>query len=305
MFNRNNPYFDQVALLVALLPLVKEESCFALKGGTAINLFMNDLPRLSVDIDLVYLPIEARLESLANITQAMVRISDRINRVMKDVTVTKQKDKDKNVLKLLIKRNGIQVKIEVSPVLRGSVLEPVMKDVAKAIEEEFSFTQMLLLHRHEVYAGKLCAALDRQHPRDLFDIKILMDTEGISNELMEVFLIYLISGNRPIAEMLVPQLTPLERIYNEQFAGMELTEITLGDLENTREHLINEIHRKLSENHKRFLLSFKSAEPDWELLMHKQAETLPAVQWKLKNIQNMPGQKHTNALAKLEKVLYG
>ena len=187
MFNRNNPYFDQVALLVALLPLVKEESCFALKGGTAINLFMNDLPRLSVDIDLVYLPIEARLESLANITQAMVRISDRINRVMKDVTVTKQKDKDKNVLKLLIKRNGIQVKIEVSPVLRGSVLEPVMKDVAKAIEEEFSFTQMLLLHRHEVYAGKLCAALDRQHPRDLFDIKILMDTEGISNKLMEVF----------------------------------------------------------------------------------------------------------------------
>lgn len=305
MFDRDNPYFNQVALLVALLPLVKEENCFALKGGTAINLFMHDLPRLSVDIDLTYLPVEDRVTSLANITQAMMRIAERVKRVMRDASVKEQKDRDKNILKLLVSRQGVQVKIEVSPVLRGSVHESVMKDVAGVIEEQFSFTQMQLLHRHELYAGKLCAALDRQHPRDLFDVKVLLDNEGITDELMEVFLVYLISGNRPISEILAPQPTPLERIYNEQFVGMALLEITLSELEDTRERFIREIHGKLAENHKRFLLSFKAVEPDWQLLKHKHAETLPGVRWKLQNIKKMPKQKHKAALVKLEKVLYG
>lgn len=305
MFDRDNPYFNQVALLVALLPLVKEEDCFALKGGTAINLFMHNLPRLSVDIDLTYLPVEDRATSLANITQAMMRIAERVKRVMKDASVKEQKDKDKNILKLLVSRQGVRVKIEVSPVLRGSVYEPIMKDITKSIEEQFSFTQMQLLHKHEIYAGKLCAALDRQHPRDLFDVKVLLDNDGITNELMDVFLVYLISGNRPMSEMLAPQPTPLERIYNEQFVGMVLLEITLSDLEDTREPFIREIHGKLTEKHKRFLLSFKAAEPDWQLLKHKHSETLPAVQWKLHNIKKMPKQKHKVALEKLEKVLYG
>jgi len=278
MFDRDNPYFNQVALLVALLPLVKEEACFALKGGTTINLFVCDLPRLSVYIDLTYLPVEDRSTSLANITQAMARIAERVKRVMRDASVKEQKDRDKNILKLLVSRQDVRVKIEVSPVLRGSVHAPVIKDVAGVIEEIFSFTQMLLLHMHELYAGKLCAALDRQHPRDLFDVKVLLDNEGITDELMDVFLVYLISGNRPMSGMLAPQPTPLERIYNEQFVGMELLEITLRDLEDTRERFIRDIHGKLVENHKRFLLSFKAAEPDWQLLKYKHAETLPGVQ---------------------------
>ena len=53
----NKKYSDQVALLMSVIPAVAEESCFALKGGTAINLFIRDLPRLSVDIDLTYLPV--------------------------------------------------------------------------------------------------------------------------------------------------------------------------------------------------------------------------------------------------------
>lgn len=305
MFDRDNPYFDQVALLVALLPLVKEEKYFALKGGTAINLFMHDLPRLSVDIDLTYLPVEDRATSLANITQAMMRIAERVKRVMKDASVKEQKDRDKNILKLLVGRQGVRVKIEVSPVLRGSVYKPVMKDIAGVIEDQFSFTRMQLLHKHEIYAGKLCAALGRQHPRDLFDVKVLLDNDGITSDLMDVFVVYLISGNRPISEMLAPHPTPLGRIFNEQFVGMELLDITLSDLEDTREHFIREVNGKLTENHKRFLLSFKATEPNWQLLKHKHTEMLPAVQWKLHNIKKMPKQKHKAALEKLEKVLYG
>ncbi|WP_255762633.1 nucleotidyl transferase AbiEii/AbiGii toxin family protein [Halomonas alkalisoli] len=73
-------YEARVALLVRILPYVAEEDIFALKGGTAINLFYRDLPRLSVDIDLTYLPIKDRVESLAEINDAMDRIATAIER---------------------------------------------------------------------------------------------------------------------------------------------------------------------------------------------------------------------------------
>ena len=74
MLSADNPFYRQVVLLVELLPLVAREPCFALKGGTAINLFVRDLPRLSVDIDLTYLPIEGREESLSHIDEALHRL---------------------------------------------------------------------------------------------------------------------------------------------------------------------------------------------------------------------------------------
>lgn len=77
-----------------------------------------------------------------------------------------------------------------------------------------------MLNRNDIYAGKLCAALGRQHPRDLFDMKILFEHEGIIKELMSVFLVYLISGNRPIAEILEPRQIPLVTAFNEQFVGI-------------------------------------------------------------------------------------
>jgi|SRR5690606_23808280 len=72
---KNSIYYKQVQLLVQVLPLLDSEKCFALKGGTAINLFFRELPRLSVDIDLLYLPSEGREESLKNIRAALTRLS--------------------------------------------------------------------------------------------------------------------------------------------------------------------------------------------------------------------------------------
>ena len=71
-------YRRQVALLLRVLPFVAEEKNFALKGGTAINLFIRDMPRLSVDIDLTYLPVQERAASLAGIDTALRRISARV-----------------------------------------------------------------------------------------------------------------------------------------------------------------------------------------------------------------------------------
>ncbi len=78
MFSENNPYLKQVRLLLELLTYVSAESNFALKGGTAINLFVRGMPRLSVDIDLAYLPIEDRVTTLQNISNAFLRLSDAI-----------------------------------------------------------------------------------------------------------------------------------------------------------------------------------------------------------------------------------
>ncbi len=69
-------YFQQVRLLIEVLPLIAREADFALKGGTAINLFVRDLPRLSVDIDLTYLPIADREEPLAAIGETVRKLAE-------------------------------------------------------------------------------------------------------------------------------------------------------------------------------------------------------------------------------------
>jgi len=175
--DRNNPYFKQAELLVRVLPNVARETCFALKGGTAINLFVRNLPRLSVDIDLVYLPIEGRNASLTGIDNALNRIADSLEFNSPAYAVVRQIDGRGK--RLLVRSDGAQIKIELSPVLRGSVFLPVMMTVSESVEELFGFAEIQVLSLPDLYGGKICAALDRHHPRDLFDVKLLLDNEGI------------------------------------------------------------------------------------------------------------------------------
>ena len=173
-------YRRQVGLLIRVLPLVAEEQVFALKGGTAINLFIRDLPRLSVDIDLTYLPVAGRPESLADIDAAMQRIAERARaglpgtRVHEAILVN-----DGAVNKVFVRDGDVQVKIEVTPVIRGCVYDPTRRTVTARVEAEFGFAETQLVSFADLYAGKLVAALDRQHPRDLFDVKGLLADEGI------------------------------------------------------------------------------------------------------------------------------
>lgn len=305
MFNLDNPYFKQVTLIIELLPLIGEETCFALKGGTAINLFVRDLPRLSVDIDLTYLGREERRPALVNIATALGRVADRVDTTLLGVSVTRLTDKQGNLLKLQFERQGVRVIAEVSPVLRGTVLEPVMMDVTSTVATDLAYTQMQLLDQKELYAGKICAALDRQHPRDLFDVKALLEDTGIDTGLMDVFVVYLISGNRPIAELLAPNFVPLEHIYTNHFAGMTREPITLQELEDTRATLVRLIHEKLIGEHKRFLLSVKRGEPDWGLLPFDNIADLPAVKWKLINLEKLSHGKRKESIERLRQVLEG
>ncbi len=305
MLSADNPYFQQVALLCALLPLVGRERCFALKGGTAINMFVRDLPRLSVDIDLTYLPIEDRATDLGNIGDALNHMADAMEAALRGVSVQRLAGEQDRTIKLQVTRGGVRVMIEVSPVLRGAVHEPVLRSGTQTVEQQFGFVEVPVLDTHELYAGKLCAALDRQHPRDLFDVKVLMDAEGVDADLIDVFLVYLVSGSRPLAEMLQPNFIPLTETFESQFRGMALNTVTLRELEETRQALVTQLHERLSDAHKQFLIGFKRGEPDWNLLKVKNVDRLPGVQWKLQNLRRMDAKKREAALEKLNRVLYG
>lgn len=179
-----NQYRRQVSLLVRILPFVAQEECFALKGGTAINLFVRDMPRLSVDIDLTYLPVESREDSLKAIDAALKRIvADAGSGSPAEDIATAAPNKEGAVTKLLARGDGVQIKIEVTPVLRGCVYEPEVGTVSRSVEETFGFAEMKLVSFADLYGGKIVAALDRQHPLDLFDVHDLLANEGVSDLL--------------------------------------------------------------------------------------------------------------------------
>src|SRR5258708_36703760 len=144
-------YKRQVALLIRVLPLFTEEACFGVKGGRAINLFVRALPRLSVDIDLTYLPVAPRPESLADIDAAMKRIAGRIKAAILDAQIAEAKTENA-VIKLTVRSQGVQIKIEVTPVLRGCVFESKLVSVKLPVEEVFGFAVGRTVLFHILYA---------------------------------------------------------------------------------------------------------------------------------------------------------
>lgn len=296
-------YLQQVRLLLRVLPLVDKQSCFALKGGTAINLFVRDLPRLSVDIDLVYLPVEDRATSLARIQRALDEIAAAIQSNIRGASVTKAYHQKPDALRLLVDQDGVRIKVELSPVLRGTVYEPQRLEVTERVERELGYAEVRVVHLADLYAGKICAALDRQHPRDLFDVQLLLDNEGLTEEIRKATLVYLISHSRPIAELLQPSLSELSGLYHGEFMGMTANSPSLADLEITRARLIATLNSEITDNERDFLLSFKQAQPQWQLLALTGVQQLPAVRWKLQNIKQMESRAHGRALEKLAAVL--
>ena len=298
-------YRRQAALLVRLLPHVAYEDCFALKGGTAINLFIRDMPRLSVDIDLAYLPVASREESLTAIDAAMRRMVESIRKAFAGVQVTAFGLEPENALvKFLIRHEGAQVKIEVTPVLRGCVYEPELRGVSPAVETTFGFAETQIVSFADLYAGKIVAALDRQHPRDLFDVRGLLANEGIDDALRKAFIVYLVSHNRPIAELLAPIRKSIAEEFRRGFDGMTAGEISADDLTAAREELIADIVGQLPDAHRRFLLSFKRGQPDWGLLEIPDAANLPAVLWKQQNLNKLSVEQRARLVRRLETSLY-
>jgi predicted nucleotidyltransferase component of viral defense system len=302
---RDTPYYNQVRLILRVLPEIAEEKRFALKGGTAINLFVRNMPRMSIDIDLTWLPLQSREETLENISVTLRNIAGSIQRKVHDSAVVEKRGQSSSqIVKLTVRTAESMIKIEPNLVLRGTVFPCVERDLCNDAEELFELTTTAnTLSTADLYGGKLCAALDRQHPRDLFDIKVLMENEGITEDIRTAFVVYLAGHDRPMSELLDPGRVNIRPAYDREFSGMTASRVTYEELVIVRERMIHTINKILTEGERRFLLSIKQGQPQWELLEISGIAQLPALQWKLINIQKMSKVKHAGATEKLREIL--
>ena len=296
-------YAAQVALLVRILPFVAAEKVFALKGGTAINLFCRDLPRLSVDIDLTYLPIKDRAESLAEINTAMDRLVTSIEKGVTGAKTRRIEGGGGGATRLAARLGSAEIKIETSPVTRGVIHPPKLMTVSDSVQDEFGFAETQVVSFEDLYGGKLHAALDRQHPRDLFDVKLLYENEGLTDDLFRTFLIYVASSPRPAHELLNPNLANLENPYALEFLDMTKASVGLGVLIDVRTRLIDDIKSRLDDVAQTFLLSLQDATPDFNIIGLPKAADLPAVKWKLLNLQKLIAENPAKHAEQKEKIL--
>ena len=210
----------------------------------------------------------------------------------------------RSINRLFISDNYTTIKIEPNLVLRGVLNTCVKKELCEAAQNKFmTFCELKTLSKEDLYAGKICAALDRQHPRDLFDVKLLYNSGGLTDGIRQTFLVYLACAPRPMSELLNPNLLDIEVSFYKEFVGMTEIQITLEDLYITREKLIDDMRQGLTSIQKEFLMSIKYGKPDYDLMPFPHLEDLPALKWKLININKMDKAKHAQIIAKLEKVL--
>jgi hypothetical protein len=280
----NQVYLDTARLMIQVAPLVFADNVFALKGGTAINLFVRDMPRLSVDLDLVFVDHHlGRDEALARINDAIRSAVDQLKK--RGFQTHAATVPDAGETKLFVRRDKLEVKVEVNFVLRGTV-RPIRSTslTPKAKETLLADLELPVVSLEDLYGGKLVAALDRQHPRDLFDVMELFLHGGITPEIRRSFVVYLASHNRPIHEVLFPNLRDISSEYESTFKGMTMEPVELKALVSARERMIAELKAGLDAAEREFLLSLARNEPNWDLLGIEHLEQLPGIRWKLENL---------------------
>lgn len=275
-------YKKQVDLLLSVLPIVAKESCFALKGGSAINLFYQDMPRLSVDIDLVYTEINGRELAYERINESLSIIAKVLNQsgIHADVRGTKEK-------KILCTQGDTIIKIEPNYTLRGTVRQPVSLGVTDKVQDMFGFVQMNVLAFEELYAGKFCAALDRQHPRDLFDVNKFYEQESsLSEDLIQCFVVYLLGHNRPVHELLDCEIQDQSKVFENEFVGMTDEPSNYAKLQDSLMRLKADLKKRLVP-YLNFISDFLSLQTDFSDFPLPGIQNMPAIQWKIQNLEKL------------------
>lgn len=299
-------YTKTVELLLEILPYALKDKRVALKGGTAINLFHRNFDRLSVDIDLCYLPLESRDDTFKNIHEILEKLKFELEDKLKLAVLSNHPLNGQKEAKLIARKGDIEVKIEPNYTLRSSLFDPEVIALSPLAQEEFGVEiEVQCLGLADTYGGKICAALDRQHPRDLFDVKNLLENEGITNDVKDSFLFYLLSHNRPINELLDPNFKVIENEYNNEFLTMAKTDIPLEELLEARSRLVEELKKKLTQNDKEFLVSFVSNNADWSKARDSKIQHFPSVKWKMMNQESMNKEKLKIYIENVTKVLEG
>ncbi len=283
----NPAYVQTVNLLLDIAPTVFQTPRFAMKGGTALNLFVQDLPRLSVDIDVVFINhLADRDTALEEIAQEIQRIEAASAEMGYETRTRKVHGGDE--VKLDIFSAEAEVKVEVNFVFRGTVLQVQARSLSEKTQVLFSKNiQIPVLSPSELYGSKLVAAMDRQHPRDLFDVLKMYESHGLTQEILDCFVVYLAGHNRPVHEVLFSNPQPMEETFKNELVGMTSEPINFDALLNTQQRLMTELPDALTQNQRNFLLSLVEAAPDWSLLPFNHLQDMPAIKWKLQNLSNL------------------
>ncbi len=268
-------YAQKVELLLRLIPIVMDEGVFAIHGGTAINLFLKNLPRYSVDIDLTYIPLADRQTSLDDINIHLKNIAEKAKKAFK----------------------GMQVNQTKRGIIGGEVQTIPLSEKA---QEEFSlFCEASVVPLTQLYGGKIAAALSRQHPRDLFDVKY-MDIP--LSECREGLIFCLLGSDRPIHESFAPRLIDQREAMENQFSGMTDILFTYEEFEETRVKLINDVKSLMTEADKKFLITFESGQPEWDGYEFEYFKDYPSVQWKLLNLKKLAKQNPQKLQEEVERL---
>lgn len=293
-------YADTVRLLLTVAPEVFANDIFAMKGGTAINLFVQDMPRLSVDIDVVFQPRQMpRDEAVAAIDAELAAIARRVASL--GLRTRRLRGADVADTKLIVENDTSQVKVEVNTVFRGTVLPTERRPLNARTGDLFGVEfDAPILARDELYAGKLVAALDRQHPRDLFDVWQLYESGGLTDAMVECFVVYLAGHNRPLHEVLFGNDKDIAAEYERAFVGMTEVPCSLDTLLDARARMRHELPHRLTAMHRQFLSGLVRAEPDWSLMQYPHAADLPALRWKLANLETFRKRRPADFQAQAE-----
>lgn len=297
----NDTYRRQVALLIRVMPLVFRIKDFAVHGGTAINLFHRNLDRLSVDIDVTYIPIQDRNTSLEAINTHLSNLKKDIEKRVPGIKVIHKVD----VWKLQCSKDGTTIKIEVNGTKRGILGATEHLQLCEKARQLFGLNCIAnIVSWSQLYGGKIAAALSRQHPRDLFDCRNISPEEFAS--VKDGFMLCLLGSDKPIIESLQPNPIDQSDALEKQFAGMSDEEFTYEDYEKSRNNLVKIVNDGLTDIDRRFLVSFEEGNPDWSLCCAGNLAEYPSVKWKRQNIESLKTKnpdKHHAGVEKLKRFL--
>jgi predicted nucleotidyltransferase component of viral defense system len=297
-------YLNQVSFLLRILPEIERFPNIALHGGTAINLFHHDMPRLSVDIDLTYIPFSQREKDLESIRKILKNLGLRLLKTIPEIKLHSHTNAEED-FKLICRLGNSQIKVEVNTINRGLISEPEIRPLCSTVQTTFkTFMEMRLVPVSQLFGGKIVAALDRQHPRDLFDTKKLLDRNGMNNEIMAGFLFCLLSSKRPIHEILQPVFIDQKNVIDNQFKGMANEPFTYEMFESERKRLLEIIFNKMTLRQKNMILSLVKCEPEW---LYGDWSHFPGIKWKIDNLKTLKMEnpmKYKLQIEKLERLFF-
>ncbi|MCY4161845.1 MAG: nucleotidyl transferase AbiEii/AbiGii toxin family protein [Flavobacteriaceae bacterium] len=274
-------------ILLEILPIIMEEECLALHGGTAINLFMLDLPRLSIDIDLTYVPLDDKRKSIETIHESSKRICNKINQLKKSNLTASHNPRKFKIH--TVNQYGISVKTEIRLFNRGIMNPCIERKLSPKAQETFNTScSVRIVPQEQLYGGKICAALFRQSARDLFDICSFFKHLSFDDQIKKGFFYGLLSSSNPVTTFLNPKY---HKVTKEDLEILnDMTPIPFNEIlhKKTLTKLITDVNDRLTKKDKEFLIRFNIGEPDWSINDWKD---YPAIQWKLKHILKLKNNK--------------